>query len=391
MEKERILHLYKAYQLQTATKEEELEFAKLLHDVQYEEIWNEILDRNWTEITERELGAAEFEGHAPVLASLKQHINYTPKSRKIWLKIAVVAAASIILTVLSVNYYFIASDKKSQEIHFANDIAPGKNGATLTLANGRKILINDAIAGNIANETGVKISKNRDGQIVYEVIGDQTGALVYNTLTTTRGEQTQIRLPDGTIVFLNAESSLRFPTSFANTAKRKVSLTGEGYFEVSKDKNHPFVVESDQQEVEVLGTSFNINNYSDELAIKTTLLEGSVRITNLNTKVQALLTPGQQAMINNDKLDTKNVETEDVVAWKNGYFMFNNETLASIMKRVSKWYNMEVIYNDEALKNKRFFGSISRYENISELLKVLQKTDVATFEIKGRQVIVNPE
>ncbi|WAC42473.1 FecR family protein [Pedobacter sp. SL55] len=139
------------------------------------------------------------------------------------------------------------------------------------------------------------------------------------------------------------------------------------------------------------GTSFNINSYTDETAVKTTLLEGSVRITNLNTKVQALLTPGQQAMINNDKLDTKNVETEDVVAWKNGYFMFNNETLASIMKRVSKWYDMEVIYHDESLKNKRFFGSISRYENISELLKTLQKTEVATFEIKGQQVIVNAE
>ncbi|WAC42474.1 FecR family protein [Pedobacter sp. SL55] len=247
MEKERILHLYKAYQLQTATKEEELEFAKLLHDEQYEEIFNEILDENWTEITAQQLQNAEFAGHATVLDNLKSQLTATANRRKLWPSIT---AAAILLAVLGIGFFWI-SNKKAEEIHFANDIAPGKNGATLTLANGRKILINDAIAGNIANETGVKISKNKDGQIVYEVVGNQTGALVYNTLTTTRGEQTQIRLPDGTTVFLNAESSLRFPTSFANTAKRKVSLTGEGYFEVSKDKNHPFVVESNQQEVEV--------------------------------------------------------------------------------------------------------------------------------------------
>mgnify|MGYP006149346041 CR=1 FL=1 len=388
MEKERILHLYKAYQLQTATKEEELEFAKLLHDTQYEEIFNEILDGNWAEITEQELQGVDFAGYAPVMASLKQQLSVSPKRRKLWSSIA--AAAAILLAVLGVSFFWI-SNKNLEEIHFANDIAPGKNGATLTLADGRKILINDALAGNIASEAGVRIFKNENGQIVYEVVGDHTGALTYNTLTTTRGEQTQIRLPDGTVVFLNAESALRFPTSFTGTVKRKVSLSGEGYFEVSKDKDHPFIVESDQQEIEVLGTSFNINNYSDEPLIKTTLLEGSVRITNLNTKAQALLVPGQQATVNGDKLDTKTVETEDIVAWKNGYFMFNNETLASIMKRVSKWYDMEVVYNDDALKNKRFFGSISRYGNISELLKVLQKTEVATFEIKGRQVIVNPE
>jgi len=387
MNKERIYYLLTAYQQQLATKEEEIEFAQLLHDEQYAEIFHEILDANWTSITAAELQETEFAGDHRILKEIKQNSRKVVSAQKLWPRLA--AAAAIILVLFSVGFFLLTNNKKQEEIHFANDITPGKNGATLTLADGRKIAINDAITGNFVSEGGVKIYKNKEGQIVYDIDEKNSEKVTYNTLTTTRGEQIQVRLPDQTLVFLNAESSLKFPTSFAHTPKRSVTLAGEGYFEVSKDKQHPFIVQSNQQQIEVLGTTFNINSYTDEPNIKTTLLEGSVRVTNLSTKEHLLLTPGQQAVMTEGKLLSKVVETEDIIAWKNGYFMFNNETLASIMKRVSKWYDMEVIYKNSSVKDKIFFGAVSRYGNISELLKVLQATEVASFEIKGRQVIVS--
>jgi ferric-dicitrate binding protein FerR (iron transport regulator) len=389
MERERIQYLFDVYKKQTATEKELAEFSELLHDTRYEETFNDILDASWTEITAQDLEQTEFPGYNDVLSSIKKERNKFSGRRNRWYRI--VAAAAVVLLVFSAGLIFIRTPEKAAQIQFTNDIAPGTNGATLTLADGRKILINDSIKGPIADEDGLKIYRNKDGQLIYEIAGEASKVLTYHTLTTTRGEQIQVRLPDQTLVFLNAESSLRFPTSFANTQRRVVTLDGEGYFEVSKDKNHPFVVQNLQQEIEVLGTSFNVNAYSDESDIKTTLLEGSVRITNLNSKSYAVLSPGQQAIVNKDELTTRTVQTEDVVAWKNGYFMFNNESLASIMKRVSKWYKMDVIYKDEHIKQRKFFGAISRYQNISELLKVLQKTEVATFKIEGRQVIISSE
>lgn len=389
MDKQRIIYLLNAYQQQTATPEERVEFAELLHNKHYEPFFNELLDQNWSELSSEEIDQLEVPGYDRFLQEIKLLPQPTSRHKIWWPRMAIAAAA--ILAVLSISIYFYQSSPISADTEFSTktDIAPGKKGATLTLANGKKILIKDAIAGNIATELGVKISKTKDGQIIYEVTGGNDGKPSYNTLTTSPGEQTQVRLQDGTIVYLNAGSSLTYPTNFAKRAKRQVSLTGEAYFEVAKDKEHPFVVAADHQHVEVLGTIFNISSYADDPTVKTTLLEGSVRISNLNTNSTEILKPGEQAIVNSQSLLTKTVKVDDEVAWKNGYFMFNNETLENIMKKVARWYNVSILYQDASIQQKTFFGSVSRYGSVSEILKLLQKTGAVKFEIKDRQIIVS--
>lgn len=319
----------------------------------------------------------------------------TRKHFRLWPRIAV--AASIVL-VASIGFYFYNQKSINNDaIAFGGDIAPGKNGATLTLANGRKIFINDALAGNIAEQSGVKISKSKDGQIIYEVSNNNSGKLEYNTLSTTRGEQTQVRLPDGSLVFLNAMSSLKYPTSFKALEQRNVTLTGEGYFEIAKDKAHPFIVATDKQLVEVLGTHFNINSYSDEPSSRTTLLEGSVKLSSLSAtggispqsgESNIILKPNQQATLTDGAIKVKTVDAEDAVAWKNGQFIFEDETLENIMKSVERWYDVEITYQGSVDKQKKYWGAVSRYDKVSKVLENLQLTKNIHFKIEGRRIMV---
>ncbi len=280
-------------------------------------------------------------------------------------------------------YHSAKQTKNIEAALYSNDVAPGKQGATLTLANGQKILINDALTGSIASQAGVKISKAANGQIIYEVTDQHSARLEYNTLSTTQGEQTQVLLPDGSVVFLNAASSLRYPTSFAKQTNRKVSLKGEGYFEIFKDKAHPFIVATDRQEVKVLGTHFNIYAYGDEKNTLTTLLEGSIQINN-----GTVLKPGQQADLRQSgSLEVRDVESADAIAWKDGIFIFE-EDLGSIMRKVSRWYNVKVEYQDEHLKALTFGGRISRFDNVSQVFRLLQKAGDVRFKIEGRNVTV---
>lgn len=317
------------------------------------------------------------------------------KTIRLWPRIAVASAiAFIVIGAYFFRSTFTETDNYSTKL-VATDIAPGKNGATLTLANGQKILISDVLAGNIASQSGVKISKTRDGQIIYELTDQGTNKIEYNTLTTTRGEQTQVRLPDGSLVFLNASSSLRYPTSFAKSAKRNVGLTGEGYFEISKNKTQPFVVTAAGQEVEVLGTHFNINAYTDEKAVRTTLLEGSVKVApvsadgtsagNANGKV---LKPGQQSVLTEEGIQVANVNLEEVMAWQKGYFSFYDEDIASVMRKVSRWYNVEVEYSGQ-LPEVGFSARIDKFSNIKGVLGILEKSGAVHFKVEGRKVIVS--
>lgn len=295
-------------------------------------------------------------------------------------------AAAAILIIVGLGFYFYKPiSVGEQQSVYLNDIDPGKDGATLTLANGQKILIKDALAGNIATQAGVKISKTADGQIVYELTSDNVDASQYNTITTSRGEQTQVRLPDGSVVFLNAASSLRFPTSFAKLKERRVELSGEGYFEVAKDKAHPFIVKSDQQQIEVLGTHFNVSAYKDEQTVKTTLLEGSVRIASGQSKV--VLRPGEQALNVSEKLSVTQVDADKAIAWKNSKFVFEDENIESIMRKLSRWYNVEVVYQDN-VSDRTFTGSISRYDKISKILDKISYIEAVKFKIEGRRIIV---
>jgi len=272
---------------------------------------------------------------------------------------------------------------------FKNDIAPGSNKAVLTLGNGHKIILNDAKNGQLADEANTKITKAKDGRLVYNTTNNTQAsqpAVDYNTVSTPNGGQYEVELPDGTKVWLNASSSLRYPTRFAGN-ERKVELSGEAYFEVSHNKTMPFKVKTASQEIEVLGTHFNVNAYTDEPATNTTLLEGSVKITSGKAQ-SVVIKPQQQASLKSAGFDVREVDADEVIAWKNGYFEFSEENLGSIMRKISRWYNVEIIYTDKGLENQVFSGSISKYKNISQVIKLLELTKVADFNIQGNKIII---
>jgi len=330
-------------------------------------------DEQLIDVSDRMWAAIE-KGKKPVAAKVKK--------LSLWPRIGIAAAVAIAVMTGSYLYYDHLSVNPKLSIVNQNDIAPGKNGATLTLASGEQVLITDVLAGKIATQGGVKISKTADGEIIYEITNDPTGEIGYNTLSTTRGEQTRVRLPDGTLVFLNAQSSLRYPTSFVKTPTREVSLVGEGYFEVAKDKQHPFIVQSAGQKLEVLGTHFNVNAYADETALRTTLLEGVVKV---NDKV---LKPNQQFVLAGGKSQIKEVDAQQMVAWKNGIFLFEDEPLSSIMRKIERWYDVQVVYDDSVDQNKLYWGGVSRYDKVSKVLEKLSLTGNIHFKIEGRRIRV---
>lgn len=272
-----------------------------------------------------------------------------------------------------------------------NDIVPGGNKAFLTLANGKRISLTDASNGTLAEQAGIKIEKTTDGQLVYTVLSDQKQTLnsenLYNIIETPKGGRYQIRLPDGTNVWLNAASKLTYPSSFAGRQTRHVELNGEAYFEVAKDKEHPFIVKTVKQQVVVLGTHFNISSYEDEPAVKTTLLEGSIIVKRTNGG-DKILKPGQQSTLTANNLKVESVNNEQLtVAWKEDQFVFDSDDIRYIMRMIARWYDVEVEYKGEIPENK-FGGSISRFENVSEVLKSLESTGRVKFQIDGRKIIV---
>lgn len=300
----------------------------------------------------------------------------------------ILVAASVILCLSFAGYFLIHQHQTDELSQHVREIAPGKNSATLTLANGHKIKLSAAMNGELAVQAGVKITKTAKGQLVYTVNNSKAiEENQSNILSTGRSEQYQVILPDGSHVWLNAVSSLTYPTSFNSLKTREVRLVGEAYFEIAKDKIHPFIVKTNKQQVQVLGTHFNINSYNDEPNTKTTLLEGRVLVTETAHNNVKVLSPGQQAVLGNDHLEVGNANQEEAIAWKNGDFDFDGENIQSIMRKLSRWYNVEVVYNGD-VKTKTFTGKISRFKNISQVLKMLSKTKAVHFKVEGRRVIV---
>ena len=329
-----------------------------------------------------------------VYTAIKKQIDgektkVVPIFRKRWLQ---AAAAAILIAGGFVLYNMIGKSNSPQPVIVKNiplqqDIAPGGDKAILTLADGSKIVLDNTANGNLTIQGNVKVIK-LDGQLSYTTSGTTTEVL-YNTITTPRGGQYQLILADGSKVWLNAASSLRFPATFTGS-ERKVELTGEGYFEVVKNAVMPFKVNvASKGEVEVLGTHFNINSYVDEAAINTTLLEGSVRVTGLKTNDSRLITPGQQAQLTaNGQINVKKqVDISEVMAWKNGKFIFQDADIQSIMRQIERWYDVEVSFSGN-MTNELFVGLIPKNVNISQILKMLEKTGTVKFEIAGKKIIV---
>lgn len=301
-----------------------------------------------------------------------------------------IAAAAAIIILMGAGTYFLFRDKGKKEIVKTNnntpqniDLPPGGNKAVLTLADNRTIVLDNVSNGTIAEQGNTKVLKLKDGQIAYDVSDQKHAEVLYNTITTPRGGQYQLTLSDGSKVWLNAASSIRFPTTFAGN-QRKVEITGEAYFEVAKNAAMPFKVEvNGMQEVEVLGTHFNINAYLDESTINTTLLEGSVKVTSLMNHDQQLLLPGEQAQLTPDGqiYINKTVDVSEVIAWKNGQFVFDSADVKSIMRQVSRWYNVDIIYEGKISKE-TYSGIVSRNNNVSEVLKIMEQGGLM-FRIEG--------
>ncbi len=301
------------------------------------------------------------------------------------------AAAVLIIVSLGIKFYFHKDSQKEIQVtheEFAQDVAPGGNKAFLTLANGTKLSLTDATDGELARQAGISIVKTEDGQLVYNVSNtnkEGNATPLFNTIETPRGGQYQINLPDGSRIWLNAASSLRYPVVFRGN-ERKVELSGEAYFEIAENKASPFRVVSNNQIVEVLGTHFNINSYPEEGPVKTTLLEGSVKVRSGNNT--AMLKPGQQSQVDHS-IHVTQADIYETVAWKNGKTQFSNADIKTIMRMLSRWYDVEVEYQGEMIGT-GFGGSVSRSKNISEILKLLELTGDVHFKIEGRRVTVMP-
>jgi transmembrane sensor len=307
-----------------------------------------------------------------------------------------IAAAAAILLMLCTGGYFLFLHKPSQTAHapaspFTNDLAPGGNKAILTLSNGQKIILDSAANGLIAQQGNSTIQKLAAGQLTYKNGFPRSGKSFKsseswsNTLTTPRGGQYQLILPDGTKVWLNAASSIRYPTAFTGKT-REVTITGEAYFEVAHREKQPFHVKAGNTLIQDLGTHFNINAYSDEPDTKTSLLEGSIRITDKNNSL--VLHPGQEAIVNPTariQLDP-DPNMEEIMAWKNGLFQFNHADIETVMRQVSRWYDVEVVFEGPKPAG-HFGGKISRNVNASQMLQVLAVSGLH-FRIEGRKLII---
>jgi len=297
------------------------------------------------------------------------------KVKRLWPRIA--AAASVLVACSLGLYYGLHQQPKPQTAQLVkNDITPGHNQATLTLANGKKIVLTKGLNGILATQGKTTIQAGNN-DIAYN--NTQTAdQLVYNTLSTARGEQSPypLVLADGTKVWLNAQSSITFPTIF-NGKERMVKLTGEAYFEVKHNAAQPFKVQTANQTIEDIGTSFDVNAYGDEQATTTTLVEGSVKVGSV------ILKPGQQ--FNGAKVTA--VSTAQYTAWKNGDFDFRGDRIESVMRQLARWYNIEVIYQQD-LKDKVVYAQISRSKNISSVLNLLEATKGIHFKVEGRRVTV---
>jgi transmembrane sensor len=311
-----------------------------------------------------------------------------------WKKLAV--AASIIGAIAFAGYWLM-KDKTTDNgpqttVVQTNDVkAPDKNRAQIKLADGRIVYLDSAGNGELVNANGVVVKKTEDGKIVYEKADGSSTTLTvsYNTLSNPRGSKViDMTLSDGSRVWLNAGSSLTYPVAFIGK-ERKVSITGEAYFEIAHDKTKPFTVSKGEMKVEVLGTHFNVNAYDDEENIKVTLLEGSVKVSSVVSRQSSVLKPGQQAIaaVDGGLRTVDGIDLETVMSWKNGRFIFKSADIESIMREVARWYDVEIVYEEKV--NQKFNGKIPRSMSAMNVFKVLEETGGVHFKIEGKKVVVS--
>lgn len=393
---ENILVLIEKYQAGTANPVEKKQLNDWYYSFDDQEV-NVLLSDNDSEF--------ELQGriHAKILETIRKNKNDQESVNKSFSKWRIPAIAASIILLVSVGILWktgtfsrnqVVVKSKIAKPTIVHDIAPGGNKAILTLMDGSSLVLDTTANGTISQQGNVSIQKLDNGQLAYSVNGKEIKEnedAFYNTISTPRGGQYHITLSDGSKIWLNAASSIRFPVLFIGKT-RKVEITGEAYFEVAKNKEMPFLVKVGPSEIEVLGTHFNVNAYNDESSIKTTLLEGSVKVTNNMVGIKSTsvyLVPGQQAGINKDgKINVlNNADFEETLAWKNGRFHFKSADLSSILRQISRWYNVDIEYNGKV--DLHFSGQLTRNENVSKVLEKLELTGEVNFKIDGNKIIVS--
>jgi ferric-dicitrate binding protein FerR (iron transport regulator) len=305
--------------------------------------------------------------------------------------------AAVLIGLLIITGLFVYKSKKTADIQAITlkknavkfDAEPGQNKATLTLADGSKLELNSAKIGVLAKAGNMSVKKAKDGQLIYLIApsknADANTPVAFNTINTPIGGQYQVILPDGTKVWLNAASSLKYPTLFKG-GQRMVELTGEAYFEVTKNTAMPFYVKVNNMQVKVLGTHFNIMAYDNEPAIKTTLLEGSVQLSSGGAINK--LKPGQQGVLKNGQITVSDVNTEYAIAWKNGYFEFKRSGIHEIMNQLARWYDIEIAYEGN-IPDDEFVGKIERSAKLSQVLNILKLSKIH-FVLENKKLTVKP-
>lgn len=390
MHKEEVRELVEKYLHDTASREEEERLLQWYwRESSLESEWE--LNNSQTENELKSMIYAKIIGHDEI----DSNSNVKSKSNFSRLSVPLLFAAIVIL---GTYFYTSRVQKESTDKVIASlksdDILPGGSRAILTLADGRKIELDESENGILVNQGGIKVHKNSDGIIEYTFSKQERKTIalseeaepVYNTIETPVGGKYQLNLADGTKVWLNSSSSLRFPIFFSED-NREVELKGEAYFEVSKDFKRKFSVRSGIQTVEVLGTQFNINAYSDEKSIKTTLFEGEIRVIDLKTNDSKLLKPGEQSNVD-QSIQIKRIDTQAEIAWKEGYFYFKRADIETVMRQLGRWYGVTARY-EANLPEQHFSGAISNSLTLLEVLEILEKSNIH-FSLDGKEVVVMP-
>jgi len=373
--------LLKKYREGTALPEERALLEAWYHSLEYdttvftdEAAMQQMQAAGWTAVT------AGKANSAPVVGLFRRY--------------RVGIAAAVLLAVAGISLLLIPQRKPAQggaDVVQASPVKPAGDKAVLTLANGQQIVLEQANSGAIAEQNGIQVMKLGNGQLAYNQAGQARSATapMYNTLTTPRGGQYKVILPDGSRVWLNSASSLTYPTVF--NGKRLVKLSGEAYFEVAANAREPFTVQVNKTEVDVLGTEFNVYAYTDEPAVTTTLVQGSVRVTHgmpAGSKTE-LLTPGEQAVGAETYLVTRKANMRQVLSWKNGLFIFEDRKLAEVLREISRWYDIDIDMQAPA-DDTRYGGVINRNSPLPKVLALLEQNGIRHFKVEGRKVVVLP-
>lgn len=400
MTPERQEYLFRKYFLQSASPEEEQELMQWLSLQHDEKTIAHLMDKAWDEFSHHQDIFTQEQSSQLLQQALQSRPAPVIRSRWFQWKRMAIAASVLVLAGAGSIWLLRQPAEKIAPVLTAKtasfkDITPATDKAILTLANGEQIILDDAANGDLTSQSGIQVIK-LNGQLSYKASSaSTTGEIIYNTINTSKGKQYRLILEDGSSVWLNAASSLRFPVNFPKD-QRQVELNGEAYFEVAKDSRRPFQValrsakNEEKGTVNVLGTRFNVNSYDNESSCKTTLLNGSVRVCNKKGKA-IIPDPGQQVQLTEEKLILlRDANTEQVLAWKNNLFNFDNERIEDIMRQLARWYDITVSY-EGVIPDKHYFGSIRRQVNLSEIIHMLEIAGGIQFTTEGRNIHIKAQ